>query len=68
MKRIVLAVMSLFALSAANATIRVVNNNNPSPGQYSDLQVAINAANAGDSIYVTGPQIYIPALLVLLKK
>lgn len=59
MKRIVLAVMSLLALGSANATIRVVNNNNPSPGQYSDLQVAINAATAGDTIYVTGsPNVY----------
>ena len=68
MKRIVLAVMSLFALSAANATIRVVNNNNPSPGQYTDLQVAVNAAIAGDTIYVTGsPNVY-SGTISLVKK
>ena len=68
MKRITFAVMCVLILSAANATIRVVNNNNPSPGQYSDLQVAINAATAGDTIYVTGsPNVYSGIILVNKK-
>lgn len=38
----------------ANATVITVNNNSNSPGQYTDLQTAIDAANAGDTIYVSG--------------
>ncbi len=34
------------------ATILVANNNNPSPGQYSTLQTAINAASNGDTIHI----------------
>lgn len=68
MKKILLAVMGIIILTAAQATIRVVNNNNPSPGQYSDLQVAINAASAGDTIYVTGsPNLY-PGIISIAKR
>ncbi len=36
----------------AKATTWTVNNNGNSPGQYTTLQAAINAASNGDSIYV----------------
>ena len=68
MKKSLLAVLGIIILTAAHATIRVVNNNNPSPGQYSDLQVAINAASAGDTIYVTGsPNLY-SGIITISKK
>lgn len=35
-----------------SAAILTVNNSNPSPGQYSDLQVAIDAAQAGDTLLI----------------
>jgi hypothetical protein len=44
-----------FALSFSNnsiATILVANNSTTSPGQYSTLQAAINAASSGDTIHV----------------
>jgi hypothetical protein len=40
-----------FAFSA-NATTWTVNNNGNSPGQYTSIQAAVNAASSGDSIYV----------------
>lgn len=43
----------LLALNAA-ATVRVVNNNNPSPGQYSTPTAALAASSAGDTILITG--------------
>ncbi len=44
----------LFALLATGmqATIYNVNNDTPSPGEYTNLQVAIDAASAGDTIYL----------------
>jgi hypothetical protein len=50
---VAILLLSLFAYSA-KATVRTCNNNNPSPGQYATLQNAINAANAGDTIYISG--------------
>ncbi|MEO6832976.1 MAG: hypothetical protein ABI169_12280, partial [Chitinophagaceae bacterium] len=50
-----LAALACFALSnTANATVRVVNNNNPSPGQYATLAAAQSAASAGDTLLITG--------------
>src|SRR5690554_6559770 len=34
------------------AGISTVNNTNPSPGQYNDLQTAIDAAQSGDSLLI----------------
>ena len=54
MKKI-LTIFSLFVLSlSASAKVITVNNNPNSPGQYSNLQMAIDSASAGDSIYVQG--------------
>lgn len=47
----------LFTLSIsdfAEATVRTVNNNNPSPGQYTTLGAAISAAVTNDTIYISG--------------
>jgi hypothetical protein len=41
--------LSISTLFAGNIT---VNNNTPSPGQYSDLQIALNAANIGDTVLI----------------
>jgi hypothetical protein len=38
----------------ANATVITVSNTPNSPAQYTDLQTAINAATAGDTLYVSG--------------
>lgn len=40
-----------------NATVRTVSNNANSPGQYTDLQVAINASVSNDTLYVHGSPI-----------
>ncbi|MCE3278287.1 MAG: hypothetical protein K0S44_478 [Bacteroidetes bacterium] len=55
MKKIITLCASAFlGLSSTLATIITVSNNSNTPGQYSNLQTAINNANSGDSIYVHG--------------
>ncbi len=49
----ILLISSLCTLNSF-ATVRTVNNNNPSPGQYSSIQTAVTASVAGDTIYVSG--------------
>jgi len=39
---------------SANATVHTVSNNQNSPGQFTSLQAAIDAASPGDTIYVSG--------------
>jgi len=46
------AICILTSLLGAHATVWTVNNNGNSPGQFTTLQAAINAASNGDSIYV----------------
>jgi hypothetical protein len=41
----------------AHATVITVSNTPNSPAQYTDLQTAINAATAGDTLYVSGSNI-----------
>jgi hypothetical protein len=41
-------------VSSSNATVRTVNNNNPSPGQYTSFAPAYTASLSGDTIYVSG--------------
>jgi hypothetical protein len=51
---------TLFALLIAiysHATIRTVNNNNPSPGQFANFGAAHTSAVAGDTIYISGSPI-----------
>lgn len=55
MKKNLLALMSIVGLSfISQATVLTVSNNVNSPGQYTDLQTACNAAMANDTIYVHG--------------
>lgn len=56
---------------AAKATVITVSNDPNNPAQYSDLQAAIDAATAGDTLYVHGSQtsygnIFITKQLTLL--
>lgn len=50
----------LFALAVtaftANATIRTVNNGSVGAGQYTSVQVAVDASAVGDTIYIHGSQ------------
>jgi hypothetical protein len=38
----------------SNATVRTVNNNNPSPGQFTTMTAAIAASSSGDTLYIAG--------------
>jgi len=51
-KTVLAAAASLAISVSAIATTRTVNNNTPSPGQFSTIQAAITAASAGDTILV----------------
>jgi hypothetical protein len=53
MKKLLLF-LCIAASAKTNATVITVNNAPNSPAQYTDLQLAINAANIGDTIYVSG--------------
>ena len=46
--------MMILGFNTTNATVLTVNNSPNLPGQYSQLDPAIAAANAGDTIYVQG--------------
>src|SRR5438477_8165333 len=47
--------LALILLSAgASATVRTLNNNNPSPGQFATYNLAENPSVNGDTIYVSG--------------
>jgi hypothetical protein len=54
---LLLAAMLLIFNVKSQATIITVSNNPVSGGQYTDVQSAINAATAGDTIYVMGSPI-----------
>ena len=47
------ALMSIFTINVANATVKTVSNNVNTPGQYSTLAGAITYAGSGDTIYLT---------------
>ena len=51
-----LAILFLATVFSANATVWTVSNNPNSPGQYTDIQSAVDAASAGDTIYVSGSE------------
>lgn len=51
-KALLFLAASAFAAISARATVRTVNNNNPSPGQFSSLAAAHAAAQAGDTLYI----------------
>jgi hypothetical protein len=52
--RKILLCFFLLAFSMANATVLTVNNNNPSPGQYTNFLSAYIAANIDDTLYLNG--------------
>lgn len=54
MSKIYTLILFLFFSILSYAAVRTVNNNNPSPGQYSTIQSAHNASAAGDTIYISG--------------
>ena len=49
--------LALLMCIHAHATIRTLNNNTPSPGQYTAWAAAQAASSAGDTIYVSGNNI-----------
>ena len=54
MKKTITILSLAFTALVANATVKTVSNNPNSPGQYTDLQVAITAAANNDTLYVHG--------------
>lgn len=52
MRTYIYSLALLLCFHTAFAGNITVNNNNPTPGQYSDLQTAINAANIGDTLLI----------------
>jgi hypothetical protein len=54
MKTLILLITACFVYSMSYATIITVSNDVDSPGQYTNLQTAINAASVGDTILVSG--------------
>lgn len=54
MKTLTLLFVLFATFQFSQAAVHTVNNNNPSPGQFTTLQAAINAATAGDTIYIHG--------------
>ena len=54
MKRIILIISSIYIFSFSWADIITVSNNPDSPGQYTSLQTAIDAAMDGDTILIAG--------------
>ena len=53
-KNLLLALGATAFVLTANATVRTVNNNSNSPGQYTTIQAAVTASSAGDTILVAG--------------
>ena len=61
MKKNLLSALLIVATVNVFATVLTVSNQSPNPGQYTTIQAAINAATAGDSIYVhPSPNNYAP--------
>jgi hypothetical protein len=49
-----LTLIALLISAYSNATVRTVNNNNPSPGQFATFASAHTAAVNGDTLYISG--------------
>lgn len=60
MKKVILSFISAVALTfTANATVITVSNNENSPGQYTTIQAAHDAAQEGDTLYIhASPNMY----------
>lgn len=54
MKKIFTILIFTCLLGAASAKVRTVNNNAGGPGQFSNLQTALDSSASGDTIYVHG--------------
>lgn len=54
--KLLLCVIFLTVALLGNATVWTVSNNPNSPGQYDNIQDAMDAASAGDTIYISGSQ------------
>jgi len=54
MKNLLYVLLCFAAILPATSAVITVDNSANSAGQYTGLQAAINAANAGDSIYISG--------------
>ena len=57
--KITLPIIALLLSFSAFATVRTVSNDPNNPAQYSGIQAAITAANAGDTIYVEPTTVFI---------
>jgi hypothetical protein len=67
MKNIVTFIAAAMCVVTAHATIRTVSNDPSNPAQFNTVQAAINAATAGDTIYVN-PSQYTYADFTIMKK
>jgi len=67
MKISVLTFALILGALQARCTIHTVSNDVNHPAQFSDIQSALNAANAGDTIYVNGTQYLYPDFEVSKK-
>jgi hypothetical protein len=65
MKKDFLFFLFIFVAFYSNATIRTVNNSSGAAGQYTDLQVAIDASAANDTIYVHASATAYPVVTVV---
>ncbi len=65
MKKDILFFLFFVVVFYANATIRTVNNSSGAAGQYTDLQVAIDASVANDTIYVHASPTAYPVVTVV---
>jgi hypothetical protein len=56
MKKLIIGIIALgiFKVGTLSAHVITVSNNAVNAGQYTNLQTAVNAANAGDTVYVMG--------------
>lgn len=62
-----LLLLLLLVASLAQGTIRTVSNNPDRPAQFDNVNAAIAAAVAGDTIYVHGSQFTYPDFTVTKK-
>lgn len=64
MKPSILLFAAMLVAISAQATVRTVSNSPSQPAQYSSLQVAIDAAVNGDTLYVLGTGTAYPAITI----
>jgi hypothetical protein len=67
MKNVFTLLCLLFLSLTAQATVLTLNNNNPTPGQYTTFAAAHNAASAGDTILVHGSPTSYDAIIISKK-